>query len=79
MTTQNNEIDVTLVAGDMADQVQLTFVSADGKTLVLSPAQARALATELISAVNRAEVKSRLKTVPSLWERTRPAPLALAA
>lgn len=79
MTARYNEVDVSLVSGDVADQVQLTFISADGKTLVLTPAQARALASDLITAVNRAEVKNRLKSVPSMWERSRPASLALAA
>lgn len=64
-----NDLNVSLVAGDATDQIALTFTSADGKTLVLTPAQARALATDLIGAVNRAEVKSRLKSTPSLWER----------
>jgi hypothetical protein len=65
-----DEVSVSLVAGETMDHVALSFTCADGKTLVLTPAQARALATDLITAVNRAEVKSRLKTVPSLWERS---------
>jgi hypothetical protein len=38
--------------------------------MVLTPAQARALATELITAVNRAEVKASLKTSPNLCRRS---------
>jgi hypothetical protein len=37
--------------------------------LALTPAQARLLATELITAVNREEVKGTLKTSPNLWRR----------
>ncbi|MBI5329911.1 MAG: hypothetical protein HZB71_04790 [Betaproteobacteria bacterium] len=64
--THYNDVNVSLIAGDTNDQVALTFVSADGKTLVLTPSQARSLATDLIAAVNRAEVKSRLKSSPTL-------------
>jgi hypothetical protein len=42
------------------DRVVLTFEAA-GSALNLSPHQARVLATELIMAVNRAEVRNNLK------------------
>jgi len=42
------------------DRVMLTL-EAQGNALSLSPHQARVLATELIMAVNRAEVRNNLK------------------
>lgn len=45
--------------GHGRDRVMLTL--GQGCTLDLSPHQARVLATELIMAVNRAEVRSNLK------------------
>lgn len=38
-------------------------------SLCLTPSQARALATDLITAVNRAEVKANLKFSPNMWRR----------
>jgi hypothetical protein len=35
----------------------------------MTPSQARALATSLITAVNRAEVKTSLKVSTNLWRR----------
>lgn len=46
------------------DRVVMTL-QAHGCSLDLTPHQARVLATELIMAVNRAEVRSNLKRSPS--------------
>jgi len=68
------KMDVSLISGDdgsdciainMVNQVAGEAMSA----LTLTPSQARMLATELIAAVNRAEVKKSLKTSPNLWRR----------
>lgn len=55
---------------DGQDRVTLTLDGAAVPGLALTPSQARALATELITAVNRAEVKANLKVSPNLWRRT---------
>lgn len=63
-------VNVNLAAGDNGtDQVVLTLREGGDVELALTPAQARLLATELITAVNRAEVKGTLKTSPNLWRR----------
>jgi hypothetical protein len=67
-------MDVSLVSGDDGfDRVAIKLISEMagelGTSLTLTPSQARILATELISAVNRSEVKSSLKTSPNLWRR----------
>jgi hypothetical protein len=54
------------------DRVVLTL-EASGNTLNLSPHQARVLATELIMAVNRAEVRNNLKHSHSLVREKQPA------
>jgi len=53
------------------DRVVLTL-EASGNTLNLSPHQARVLATELIMAVNRAEVRNNLKHSHSLVREKQP-------
>jgi hypothetical protein len=53
------------------DRVILTL-SAQGCDLVLTPHQARVLATELIMAVNRAEVRSNLKHSQSMVRTSQP-------
>lgn len=64
-------VNVNLTAStNGADQVVLTLCDGCDVQLALTPAQARLLATELITAVNRAEVKGTLKTSPNLWRRT---------
>jgi hypothetical protein len=67
-------MNVSLVSGDDGlDLIAIKLAAAIGgegcSSLSLTPNQARMLATELISAVNRAEVKSSLKSSPNLWRR----------
>lgn len=65
-----DQINVALIAGDDGnDRIALKVVEGMEDLMVLTPAQARALATELITAVNRAEVKASLKTSPNMWRR----------
>lgn len=68
--TAINAVNVHLVPGvDGSDHVMIKLGNDVEAGLALTPAQARMLATELITAVNRAEVKSSLKTSPNLWGR----------
>jgi hypothetical protein len=74
MQHEVEKMDVSLIAGDDGfDRVAIKLMSEMagelGSSLTLTPGQARILATELIAAVNRAEVKSSLKTSPNLWRR----------
>ena len=70
-----NEINVSLISGDDgSDRVALKVADGMENLMVLTPAQARAWATELITAVNRAEVKASLKTSPNMWRRSGNAP-----
>jgi len=67
---------VILVAGDDAtDRVIIKTAEGPEHEMALSPSQARALATDLITAVNRAEVKASLKTSPNMWRRTGNTPI----
>jgi hypothetical protein len=66
------KMDVSLISGD--DGFDRVSISLEGEgegcsALTLTPSQARILATELISAVNRAEVKKSLQSSPNLWRR----------
>lgn len=68
------KLDVSLISGDDGfDRIAIhlaSIVAGDQcSALTLTPSQARMLATELISAVNRAEVKKSLQTSPNLWRR----------
>lgn len=68
---ESNQVKVSLIAGDDgADRVAINIAEGLENAMVLTPALARALATELITAVNRAEVKASLKTSPNLWRRS---------
>ena len=59
---QGGSLDVTLKEdGQGRDSVILALASQPGCELSLTPHQARVLATELIMAVNRAEVRNNLK------------------
>ena len=59
---------VSLIAGpDGADSVAIEL--ANGAMVMMSPTQARSLATSLITAVNRAEVKASLQVSTNLWRR----------
>jgi len=70
-----SQVDVSLISNDdgldrIAINLLNNILAGDNSTaLLLTPSQARTLATELISAVNRAEVKKSLKTSPNLWRR----------
>jgi hypothetical protein len=69
-----DKMDVSLVSSDdgsdhIAINVAKLMAGEGCSALTLTPGQARMLATELISAVNRAEVKKSLKTSPNLWRR----------
>lgn len=69
--TESNQVKVSLISGDDgSDRIALGIADGLENAMVLTPAQARALATELITAVNRAEVKASLKTSPNLWRRS---------
>jgi hypothetical protein len=66
-------LDITLQEDAQGrDRVILTL-QAQGCDLNLTPHQARVLATELIMAVNRAEVRSNLKHSHSMVRNTQPA------
>ena len=74
MQPEVNKMDVSLISSDDGlDRIAIKLVGGPaGETdpcMSLTPSQARALATELIAAVNRAEVKNSLKTSPNLWRR----------
>lgn len=67
--TSNEAVFVSLISGaDGEDSVAIEL--ANGAMMMLSPAQARSLATSLITAVNRAEVKASLRVSTNLWRRT---------
>jgi len=71
MSSQVTQVQVVLTTSeDGQDQVALTLEGTPGTALALTPSQARALATDLITAVNRAEVKANLKVSPNLWRRS---------
>lgn len=74
MSSQVTQVKVILTTSeDGQDRVAITLEGAHGTALALTPSQARALATDLITAVNRAEVKANLKVSPNLWRRSREA------
>lgn len=67
-TSKNEAVFVSLITGPQGtDSVAVEL--AGGEVLMLSPAQARSLATSLITAVNRAEVKASLQVSTNLWRR----------
>ena len=70
--SHQDKVEVTVVAGvDGPDRITLHVGDSGEKLLMtLTPSQARLLATELIAAVNRAEVKANLKTGTNMWRRT---------
>ncbi len=81
MTSQGTQVQVTLTTTeDGQDRITLTLEGTLGAAIALTPSQARALATDLITAVNRAEVKANLKVNANLWRRSAEArPRLLAA
>lgn len=80
MTSQVTQVQVQLTTTiDGQDRVTISVEGTHETALTLTPSQARALATELVTAVQRAEVKANLKVSPNLWRRsgeTRPRLLA---
>ena len=74
---------VSLISGDDGlDRIAVHLVGVVGSDinpLTLTPHQARMLATELITAVNRAEVKKSLQTSSNLWRRQGEASSRLAS
>ena len=70
--SQNEKVEVTVVEGSDGSECIALQVSSGGETnvLKLTPSQARLLATELIAAVNRAEVKVNLKSGTNMWRRS---------
>lgn len=70
MSSHEQQVHVVLTtAADGQDCVMLTLGEAGQKTLVFTPGQARALANDLIAAVNRAEVKANLRVSHNLFRR----------
>lgn len=66
--SSHDPVFVSLVSSsEGADSVAIELT--DGEVLMLSPEQARHLATNLITAVNRAEVKASLRVSTNLWRR----------
>lgn len=70
--SHQEKIEVSVVAGvDGTERITLQVNdSGERLALMLTPDQARLLATELIAAVNRAEVKANLKTGTNMWRRS---------
>jgi len=70
--SQQHKVEVTVAAsGDGSDRIALQVGdSGESKLLTLTPSQARLLATELIAAVNRAEVKANLKSGTNMWRKS---------
>jgi len=78
----HDKVEVTVDAGvDGRDRISLQIGdSVEEYMLALTPSQARRLATELIAAVNRAEVKANLKQGANFWRQPQDprSPLATA-
>lgn len=70
--SHQEKMEVSVVAGvDGTERITLEVNdSGERLALTLTPNQARLLATELIAAVNRAEVKANLKTGTNMWRRS---------
>lgn len=72
--TPGNALEINLKEdAEGRDHVELALQS-PGCTLSLTPHQARVLATELIMAVNRAEVRSNLKHSHNMVRNGAPVP-----
>ncbi len=64
----NEAVFVSLISGaEGRDSVAIEL--AGGEVVMMTPSQARSLATSLITAVNRAEVKASLRVSTNLWRR----------
>ena len=64
----NEHVFVSLVPG-IGGEDCISLELEDGQMMILTAAQARALASNLIGAVNRVEVKSSLRVSGNLWRR----------
>lgn len=64
----NDHVFISLVSGTGGED-RISLELEDGQMMILTTAQARALANTLIGAVNRAEVKSSLRVSGNLWRR----------
>jgi hypothetical protein len=64
----NEAVRVSLVS-DKAGADSVAVELASGEVVLMTPSQARSLATSLITAVNRAEVKASLRVSTNLWRR----------
>ncbi len=64
----NEHVFVSLVAG-LGGEDHISLELDEGRMLILTAAQARSLANNLIGAVNRVEVKSSLRVSGNLWRR----------
>jgi len=67
-------LDINLKEDEQGRDRVILAVQAEGCELNLTPHQARVLATELIMAVNRAEVRSNLKHSHNLARSTQSVP-----
>ena len=67
-----NTLDITLKEDAHGRDHVVLALQAQGCELILTPHQARILATELIMAVNRSEVRSNLKHNHNLVRATQP-------
>ena len=67
-----NALDITLKEDAQGRDRVVVTLEAHGCELNLTPHQARVLATELIMAVNRAEVRSNLKHSPNMVRGSQP-------
>ncbi len=71
MTLKVNNVQVLMVTNkDGQECIALRVDGTEEVCATFTPSQARALATELITVVNRAEVKANLRVSPTPWRRT---------
>lgn len=67
-------LDINLIEDNQGrDRVEVTLQTEEGCSFNLTPHQARVLATELIMAVNRSEVRSNLKHSHNMARNVQPA------
>lgn len=64
----NEAVFVSLISGSEGRE-SVAIELAGGEVVMMTPTQARSLATSLITAVNRAEVKASLRVSTNLWRR----------
>lgn len=69
MTNPTNDHFHVALAPNLGGEDQVSLQLENGQRVQLSANEARALATSLIHAVNRVEVKSSLRVSHNLWRR----------